>query len=74
VIEKDMQRLGLALGIDDAHRMATPELIRFIRLQEGELPCFSQNWSAPCKIKGCPICDICSSNPFCGDAEELSRA
>jgi hypothetical protein len=74
MVEKEMQRLGLALGIGDAHRMKAPELIRFIRLQEGELPCFSQNWSAPCKIKGCPICDACSSNPLSGDVGELSKA
>ena len=64
MIEKEMQRLGHALGIGDAHLLKVSELIRFIRVQEGELPCFSQNWSAPCKIKACPICDACSSNPF----------
>lgn len=74
MIEKDMQRLGLALGIGDARHMTTPDLIRFIRLQEGELPCFSQMWSAPCNIKGCPICDECSSNPFVDCHADLPKA
>lgn len=58
----EIQRLADALEIRDADRMNTRALIRMIQFQEGQMPCFSEAWSAPCRIDGCPFSDDCSSH------------
>lgn len=58
----EMQRLAVALGIKDANRMNADTLIRCVQFQEGHMPCFSEVWSAPCRIDGCPFSDGCSSH------------
>jgi hypothetical protein len=61
MVDKEMQRLAAALGIRDVHRLNTADLIACIREQEGEIPCYSQPWSAPCRIRDCPLRHACTS-------------
>ena len=61
MLSEYLQRLANALGIEGAHGMNTRDLIHSIRLLEGELPCFSQVWSTPCRIEACPSGEECSS-------------
>jgi hypothetical protein len=63
IFSENLRRLGKALGIERAHYMHMNELIRAIRLLEGELPCFSQAWSTPCNVEDCPHGLACSSKP-----------
>jgi hypothetical protein len=63
MVDKELQRLAVALGIRNAQNLNTVELIECIRHQEGDMPCFSQLWSAPCRIKGCTVRKACTSHP-----------
>jgi hypothetical protein len=64
MLAENLRRLANALGIENPHCMKISDLIHSIRFLEGELPCFSQAWSAPCQIGDCPHCLACSSS-FC---------
>lgn len=59
---QEIRRLAHALGIVDTERLSTLALIRLIQLEEGHMPCFSEAWSAPCRVDGCPFLAMCSSN------------
>lgn len=61
MMARDIRRLAEALGIQHARRKGIPELIHSIHDEEGQLPCMSESWSAPCLLKECPFADICSS-------------
>lgn len=61
--KEDIRRLANALGIGNADQMNAAELILSIQHQEGELPCFSEIWSFPCRIGDCPRSCDCSSRP-----------
>lgn len=61
MVDKEMQRLAAALGISNAHRLNTANLIACIQAQEGDMPCFSHLWSAPCRIRDCPVRHACTS-------------
>lgn len=62
MINEDMRRLAVALGIQQARQMDIAELIQSIRSLEGQLPCYCEAWSTPCIIHNCPISEQCSSN------------
>lgn len=59
---KEIQRLANALGIPGANQLSVSSLIRSIQFEEGLMPCFSEAWSAPCRIDECPFSIVCSSN------------
>ena len=59
---QEIRRLAHALGIMDTEKLGAFALIRLIQFEEGHMPCFSEAWSAPCKIDGCPFSAMCSSN------------
>ena len=59
---KEIRRLACALGISDARGMDIDALIRSIQFEEGHVPCFSEAWSAPCRIDACPFSMVCSSS------------
>ena len=59
---KEIQRLACALGIPGARGMDVDALIRSIQFEEGHVPCFSEAWSAPCRIDTCPFAMVCSSS------------
>lgn len=59
---KEIQRLANALGILGANHMSVSTLIKSIQHEEGLVPCFSEAWSAPCRIDECPFSIACSSN------------
>jgi len=61
MVSDDLRRLAKALGIADSQDKSVHELIRSIQYQEGKMPCFSETWSAPCRIKSCPFSDVCHS-------------
>lgn len=61
---KEIQRLADALGIPGADRLSVAALIKSIQFEEGLMPCYSEAWSAPCKIDECPFSVLCSSNVF----------
>lgn len=71
MIAKEIQRLAAALGMDNPSRLNTAEMIRYIQFQEGDMPCFSQSWSAPCRIADCPMCRKCTS---CSDYGRVGNA
>lgn len=58
---REIQRLADALGIEGTDGMNVDVLIRNVQYQEGRMPCFSEAWSAPCKIGECPNSSACSS-------------
>ena len=62
MLSDDIRRLAEALGIKDAARIGLGELIRCIQFQEGHMPCFSEAWSAPCRLDDCPFAKVCSSH------------
>ena len=59
---KEIRRLAHALGIPDSQGMEIGDLIHLIQYEEGHLPCFSEAWSAPCRMDECPFSIACSSN------------
>lgn len=59
---KEIQRLAHALGVSDVQGMNISALIHSIQFEEGQLPCFSEAWSAPCRMDECPFSLACSSN------------
>jgi len=61
MIDKELQRLATALGVRDADRLSVEELIACIQVQEGDIPCYSQLWSSPCRIHDCPLRHACTS-------------
>lgn len=61
MVPDDIRRLAKALGIADSQDKSVHELIRSIRHQEGQMPCFCETWSAPCRINSCPFSDACRS-------------
>lgn len=61
---KEIQRLADALGIPGADQMSIRVLIKSIQFEKGYMPCFSEAWSAPCRIDECPCSIICRSNVF----------
>lgn len=61
MIDKELQRLATALGIRNAECLSIEELIDHIRTQEGDIPCYSQLWSSPCRIRDCPLRHACTS-------------
>lgn len=59
---EELRRLADALGIADSGHMDVSMLIRLIQFEEGQLPCFSEAWSAPCNVDDCSFSKLCSSN------------
>lgn len=61
MISDDIRRLAKALGVANSQEKSVLELIRSIQYLEGQMPCFSETWSAPCRIESCPFSDACHS-------------
>lgn len=61
MVSDDIRRLAEALGVADSQEKSVHELIRTIQNQEGQMPCFSETWSAPCRIESCPFSGACHS-------------
>ena len=61
MVSDDLRRLAKALGIADSKDKSVHDLIRSIQYEEGKMPCFSETWSAPCRIECCPFSDVCHS-------------
>lgn len=60
---KEIRRLADALGIPGAKQSGIRDVIQSIHVQEGLMPCYSEAWSAPCRIAECPCSSMCSSQP-----------
>lgn len=61
---RELQRLAHALGIPGTDQASIGVLIQSIQIEEGLMPCFSEAWSAPCRIDECPSSISCSSKAF----------
>lgn len=66
----EIHRLANALGIENAERMGVDKLIRSIQFEGGMIPCYSEAWSAPCRLDKCPFSDGCSSHQLARVAEK----
>jgi hypothetical protein len=62
MLPDDIQLLAETLRNDGMAQMDLHELIRSIQFQQGRMPCYSEPWSAPCRVDDCPFSAVCTSH------------